>query len=426
MVRPFTCLIGVFVAIHKDLARYMSLERDPTLHERHRNLIAAANRLLNGGCYEDGTPDPTRPGMRSVVVGPSLERVPLALVIGLFARGDSGPGFIAKVRKQVRGEVVEEVVPRAPSSVCGHVLIEGLPGGGKTLLAKTGAALSDLAFGRKQMTPDATPRDLGARRVQEGNEVHTYFGVVMLNNIVLADEINRATPKTQSALLEAMSEGQVTYEEGGNLITRYLKEPFIVLATQNPIEQGEGTYNLPAAQLDRFMFRILLDLPDEETIDAVLDLDHSNMVVRPLTTGAAILDARDFIATEVETPPRIKQYIKRLIMACYDPLQYREIFPDIRAELEGTNLVVLPPNSRAALHLRNCSQAIAAVDGCRVVDPYHVKKRFFEVVNHRFILNKNLRQRYNDLGGVQEFIRVLIKGDPKTGRKGILDVVPVD
>jgi len=294
-------------------------------------------------------------------------------------------------------------------------------------MGKTLASLTDLLFGRIQMTPDKTPRDITVRRVQEGEEVFTYYGPIF-SNILLADEINRATPKTQSALLEAMSEGAVTYEEAGNTITRQLDNPFHVTGTLNPVEKGEGTYNLPAAQLDRFMFQILFELPDAETIDAVLELTeaHEKMVIGPVTDLASVLDARDFIRNEIEVPKNVKRYIRRLIMATYDPFTFKEIFPELKEKLGGQPLVLLPPNSRAAMHLQNAAKTIACFSGERVVDSYHVQKRFFEIVNHRFILNDNLRPLYDEFGGPEGFIKALITGDRVTGRKGLLQVVPVD
>ena len=124
------------MAINKDLSRYWKMENDQSLHPKHRKLIAVANRLLNGACFADGSPDLSKPGMRSVVVGPSLERIPLTLVIGLFARGDSGPGFVAKIRKQMRGEIIDEMVEKSRRALAVTCCSKGLPAAAKHLSRK--------------------------------------------------------------------------------------------------------------------------------------------------------------------------------------------------------------------------------------------------------------------------------------------------
>ena len=160
------------------------------------------------------------------------------------------------------------------SLVCeGHLLIEGMPGLGKTLSVWTMSRLCDLAFKRVQFTPDLLPSDLIGTMIynQSKDEFTTKFGPIF-TQILLADEINRSPAKVQSALLEAMAERQVTIGD----TTHKLSRPFVVLATQNPIEQ-EGTYNLPEAQLDRFMMKLSIDYPDFEAEKSILDLNKSDI-----------------------------------------------------------------------------------------------------------------------------------------------------
>ncbi|MFT7668547.1 MAG: MoxR-like ATPase [Planctomycetota bacterium] len=185
-------------------------------------------------------------------------------------------------------EVVEELLINVLAG--GHVLLEGAPGLGKTLLVQTLAKATGLGFRRIQFTPDLMPPDiLGARILEETEDGHRRFNFEpgpIFSQIVLADEINRATPRTQSALLEAMQEGQVTiFGE-----TRTLEEPFFVIATQNPIEM-EGTYPLPEAQLDRFLLKIILAAPDQDELVKILGATTGQLAADPV----AIVDAQKIL-----------------------------------------------------------------------------------------------------------------------------------
>jgi MoxR-like ATPase len=199
----------------------------------------------------------------------------------------------------------------------GHVLLEGVPGLGKTLLVRTLSEVLDLSFSRVQFTPDLMPADiLGTNIVMEAADGRRQFefqhGPVFAH-LVLADEINRATPKTQSALLEAMQEHQVT--AGGEL--RKLPEPFFVMATQNPIDQ-EGTYPLPEAQLDRFFFKLLVGYPSAEDLSEVLDRTTAG----PRAAVRKVLSAEELLALmglvrQVPVASHVKDYAVRLVMATH-------------------------------------------------------------------------------------------------------------
>ena len=199
----------------------------------------------------------------------------------------------------------------------GHVLLEGVPGLGKTLLVRTLSQTLDLSFSRIQFTPDLMPADIvGTNLVMETEggkrQFHFQHGPIFAH-IVLADEINRATPKTQSALLEAMQEKQVT--AGGAM--RKLEEPFFVLATQNPIDQ-EGTYPLPEAQLDRFFFKLLVGYPSAEDLTEVLNrtTENASVEVNRVLTGERLRELQH-LARQVSAASHVKDYAVRLILATH-------------------------------------------------------------------------------------------------------------
>ncbi|MGO8931983.1 MAG: AAA family ATPase [Limisphaerales bacterium] len=199
----------------------------------------------------------------------------------------------------------------------GHVLLEGVPGLGKTLLVRTLGEVLDLSFSRIQFTPDLMPADiLGTNIVMEvpgGRREFQFQRGPIFAHLVLADEINRATPKTQSALLEAMQEHQVT--AGGEL--RKLEEPFFVMATQNPIDQ-EGTYPLPEAQLDRFFFKILVGYPSADELTEVLSRTTAGARagVERVLTREALLELMKLVR-EVPVASHVKDYAVRLVMATH-------------------------------------------------------------------------------------------------------------
>lgn len=227
----------------------------------------------------------------------------------------------AAVREQLARVIVghEEVLDGVLTClfVGGHCLLEGVPGLGKTLLVRTLAQALDLQFSRIQFTPDLMPADiLGTNMIVEGDDGRRAFEFrrgPIFTQVLLADEINRATPKTQSALLETMQEGSVTI--GG---THYrLEPPFFVLATQNPIEQ-EGTYPLPEAQLDRFFFKVLVGYPSRDELNAVLErttrVDASE--AQKVLDGRRIIELQR-VVRQVIVAPHVRDYAARLVLATH-------------------------------------------------------------------------------------------------------------
>jgi len=223
----------------------------------------------------------------------------------------------AEIAKEIVGyeDIVEKVLICLFSS--GHVLLEGVPGLGKTTLVRTLAKALDLSFSRVQFSPDLMPADIVGTNVlvlgEGGEKTFRFQRGPIFANIVLADEINRATPKTQSALLEAMQEHSVTV--GGT--TRRLDEPFFVLGTQNPIEM-EGTYPLPEAQVDRFLFKLEVGYLNEEELIQVIDRTTATDTpdVRSVLDGAAILEMRK-VVRQVAVAEHVKRYAVRVVRATH-------------------------------------------------------------------------------------------------------------
>ena len=257
----------------------------------------------------------------------------------------------------------------------GHVLLEGVPGLAKTLAVRTLAATIRSSFRRIQFTPDLLPADLIGTMIynQKTGEFVVQKGPIF-TNILLADEINRAPAKVQSALLEAMQEKQVTI--GGQ--TFPLKEPFLVLATQNPIEQ-EGTYPLPEAQVDRFMLKLLVTYPTREDERAMLDRMTSTAepAARDVVEGERVLHARAVIR-EIYVDPRVKEYALDLIHATRDP-RARGL-PDLAP------LIEYGASPRAAIFLIRAAKAHAFLHGRGYATPDDVKSIGFDVLRHRILL----------------------------------------
>ena len=254
----------------------------------------------------------------------------------------------------------------------GHVLLEDVPGTGKTTLAKSLARSLDCAFSRIQFTPDLLPSDVtGMRIYSQQTGTFSFVRGPVFCNILLADEINRATPRTQSALLECMEERQIT--EGG--VTYALEAPFLVIATQNPVET-QGTFPLPEAQLDRFMIRLSLGYPDEEQS---VDMLRRFMNNQPLAALESVCAAEDLLCAAA------------LVRSCSvsdDVLRYMNALCHAARDPES---VLLGPSPRALLALMRCAQAMAAINGRDYVIPDDVKTLAVPVLAHRLIMRTSRR-----------------------------------
>ena len=279
----------------------------------------------------------------------------------------SGERVAANVERVIVGKHREVRLALVALLCQGHLLIEDVPGTGKTMLARALSRSLDCTFKRIQFTPDLLPTDVTGLSIynQKAREFEFRAGPIV-SQIVLADEINRATPKTQSALLEAMEEGHVTVDG----TTRPLPQPFMVIATQNPIEY-EGTFPLPEAQLDRFLLRLRMGYP--EPMDEMLILDeqkrsHPVDSLQPVADEAAVLEMQAAVR-EVYVDPAIADYIVRLVSAT-------RTHPD----------VYLGASPRGSLALYRASQAFAALTGRDYVIPDDVKALAESALAHRVIV----------------------------------------
>jgi MoxR-like ATPase len=257
----------------------------------------------------------------------------------------------------------------------GHVLLEGVPGLAKTLSVRTLATAIDATFHRIQFTPDLLPADITGTLIYSPNDgkYHANRGPVFAN-FVLADEINRAPAKVQSALLEAMQERQVTL----GAETMQLPTPFLVLATENPIDQ-EGTYSLPEAQVDRFMLKVVIGYPTAEEERRILDtmaFTRPNLTVDRIVSKDDILAARE-VVDSVHTDDKVRDYIVRLVLATRDPEA---------AGLKLRHLIEFGASPRATINLALASRAWALLQGRGFVTPADVKAIALDVLRHRVLL----------------------------------------
>jgi MoxR-like ATPase len=254
----------------------------------------------------------------------------------------------------------------------GHVLLEGVPGLAKTLALKTLASCVAVRFKRLQFTPDMLPADIVGTMIynpQDG-EFRTKHGPIF-SNLILADEINRAPAKVQSALLEAMQERQVTIGDE----TYPLPNPFLVLATQNPLEQ-EGTYPLPEAQIDRFMMKVIVNYPSRTEERAILDAMATTepmLTARPVVSAAQIVDARHVLNT-LYVDEKIRDYIVDLVLATRPPLA---------AALNLNGYIQNGASPRATIALTLAARAMAFLNGRHFVTPQDVKSIALDVLRHR-------------------------------------------
>jgi MoxR-like ATPase len=255
----------------------------------------------------------------------------------------------------------------------GHILIEGVPGLAKTLSVSTLSQTIGASFVRVQFTPDMLPADLTGTQIYREGEFHTHKGQIFAN-IVLADEINRAPAKVQSALLEAMQERQVSI--GGT--TFPLPSPFMVLATQNPIE-SEGTYPLPEAQLDRFMLKAVVGYPTRQEERQILERYESGVVpeVKQVVELDELMTARTAVQ-DVHLNDGLRDYVVHLILATRDPKVYR---------MEAlAPLIAFGASPRATIYLAQAAKAFAFLDGRGYVTPDDVKSVARDVLRHRVII----------------------------------------
>ena len=284
---------------------------------------------------------------------------------------------------QGKREVIDLVVMGLLSE--GHVLIEDVPGVGKTLLAKSLARSIHCGFQRIQFTPDLLPSDITGVSVWDRERGAFVFRAgPVFANIVLGDEINRASPKTQAALLEAMEEGQVTVDG----TTRELGRPFMVIATQNPIEP-EGTYPLPEAQLDRFMMRLVMGYPSRSKELEILEThgQHSSYSELEAVVSAEDVQRMVMVARRIYVSDAVKEYL-------VDTVEATRHDPDL----------LLGASPRATLFLQRAARTRAAVEGRHYVTPDDVKSALRPVLTHRMILRPEAQMRGANLADIVDGI----------------------
>jgi MoxR-like ATPase len=283
---------------------------------------------------------------------------------------------VKEVREKVHAEVAKVVVGQTPTvdamlaaaAVGGHVLLEGVPGTAKTLLAQAVARALGLTFARAQFTPDMLPSDLTGTMTLRGHDLVFRRGPVF-TQLLLADEINRTPPKTQAALLEAMSEGQVSVDG----VSHPLPKPFLVVATQNPIEY-EGTYPLPEAQLDRFLMKIEVGYPNEDQERDMLRMERDGLAPATLSKVEAVTDADGLLTRRrlVETTTvsdEVVSYVTSITRGSRD-------LPSVE----------LGASPRSSVHLLAAAKAIARMSGRDFVTPDDVARMAVPVLRHRILV----------------------------------------
>ncbi|GAB6284039.1 MAG: AAA family ATPase [Methanoregula sp.] len=302
-----------------------------------------------------------------------------AEILQLTNEAKTHAGTLDAIRNEVKTVIVgqHDVIDRLLIALCadGHVLLEGVPGIAKTLVIRTLSQCIDCTFTRLQFTPDLLPSDIMGTKIynQKDSTFSTVKGPVFAQ-FILADEINRAPPKVQSALLEAMQERQVTIQGE----THTLARPFFVLATENPIE-SEGTYPLPEAQVDRFMFKVLMTYPAKKDEVTILDRFTEGITLTP----KKVISAHEILAIQAFTrkvyaDPAIKRYVSELVDATRNPTAYG---------IDSARYIALGASPRASIFLVLGGKAHALLAGRGYVIPEDIKAVAHDVLRHRIILN---------------------------------------
>ncbi|MFA5213619.1 MAG: MoxR family ATPase [Methanoregula sp.] len=302
-----------------------------------------------------------------------------AEILELTNEAKTHAGTLDAIRNEVKTVIVgqHDVIDRLLIALCadGHVLLEGVPGIAKTLVIRTLSQCIDCTFTRLQFTPDLLPSDIMGTKIynQKDSTFSTVKGPVFAQ-FILADEINRAPPKVQSALLEAMQERQVTIQGE----THTLARPFFVLATENPIE-SEGTYPLPEAQVDRFMFKVLMTYPAKKDEVTILDRFTEGITLTP----KKVISAHEILAIQAFTrkvyaDPAIKRYVSELVDATRNPAAYG---------IDSARYIALGASPRASIFLVLGGKAHALLAGRGYVIPEDIKAVAHDVLRHRIILN---------------------------------------
>ncbi len=287
--------------------------------------------------------------------------------------------IFAQIERDIVGqhEVIEGTIIAMVAG--GNVLLEGVPGVGKTRLVRSLARVFDLPFSRIQFTPDLMPADVTGTNIivqdEKGNSAFQFQPGPIFSNIILADEINRATPKTQSALLEAMQEHKVTVMG----VSRQLSEPFFVLATQNPIEQ-DGTYPLPEAQLDRFMFKLIVTNPEPEELKSIITMTQKTMqeTAEKACSGKKLMDMRK-TANEILVADSVLDYTIKLCAATQPDGKY--------ASETAKKYIRFGVSPRAGQALISSAKVLALLNGRFNVSYSDINKLAYPVLRHRIKLN---------------------------------------
>ncbi len=316
---------------------------------------------------------------------------------------------VTKIREELAKDVVgqEEIVENVLIAIIagGNVLLEGVPGVGKTRLVRSLGRVMNLPFSRIQFTPDLMPSDVTGANVIErdanGNMNMVFQKGPIFANLILADEINRATPKTQSAMLEVMQEHKVTVSK----TTYKMSEPFFVLATENPIEQ-DGTYPLPEAQMDRFMFKLIMKFPKTDELADIVNMTQITMdeTAEPVVEGETILEMRE-LAKSVPVIADVLNYAVNLVTFTHPELD--------KPSETAAKYIRYGASPRAAQALITCAKARALMNGNYNVSYADIDALAYPVLRHRIKLNYNA---ISDKLSVDDVIKLLLDENKKLSK----------